>query len=176
MKTGIVNSKIFFSSWYKFDQLYLLRFFYIFQLFQERPIWSKNALKAHLEMTPEHYKIILPTVAYFYTTGPWRSLWVRLGYDPRKDPSSKKYQLVDFRVRQSKVPSWLLADWADWLMQPMTWRIGVVGIICCMQRSWSYGWCKWLYLWYMYAHTPPFNAPERYAIYRKWCLPYLFLV
>lgn len=34
-------------------------------------------------------------------TGPWRSLWVRLGYDPRKMPDSKKYQLLDFRIRCS---------------------------------------------------------------------------
>lgn len=34
-------------------------------------------------------------------TGPWRSLWVRLGYDPRKTKESKKYQLLDFRIRCS---------------------------------------------------------------------------
>ncbi len=53
-------------------------------------------------MSLDQYKIVLPTIAYFFTTGPWRSMWTRLGYDPRKDPSAKKYQLVDFRVRQSK--------------------------------------------------------------------------
>ena len=70
------------------------------RLFDERPIWSKNAIKCKLEIAPDKLKLMLPVVAYYFLTGPWRSLWVRLGYDPRIDPSAKKYQLVDFRIRQ----------------------------------------------------------------------------
>ena len=70
------------------------------RLFEERPIWSKNAIKCKLEIAPDKLKLMLPVVAYYFLTGPWRSLWVRLGYDPRQDPSAKKYQLVDFRIRQ----------------------------------------------------------------------------
>jgi hypothetical protein len=32
-------------------------------------------------------------------TGPWRSLWIRFGYDPRKHPEAKIYQVLDFRIR-----------------------------------------------------------------------------
>ncbi|XP_029059447.1 general transcription factor 3C polypeptide 5 isoform X3 [Monodon monoceros] len=32
-------------------------------------------------------------------TGPWRSLWIRFGYDPRKHPDAKIYQVLDFRIR-----------------------------------------------------------------------------
>lgn len=32
-------------------------------------------------------------------TGPWRSLWIRYGYDPRKHPEAKMYQVLDFRIR-----------------------------------------------------------------------------
>lgn len=32
-------------------------------------------------------------------TGPWRSLWIRYGYDPRKSPEAKIYQVLDFRIR-----------------------------------------------------------------------------
>ncbi|KAG9353925.1 hypothetical protein JZ751_012049 [Albula glossodonta] len=46
------------------------------RMFERRPIWSRNAL-----------------------TGPWRSLWVRFGYDPRKTPEAKIYQVLDFRIR-----------------------------------------------------------------------------
>ena len=53
-------------------------------------------------MSPEHMKYALPTIAYYFVTGPWRSLWVKLGYDPRTDTAAKIYQLVDFRVRQSE--------------------------------------------------------------------------
>ena len=70
------------------------------QLFDERPIWSKNAIKCKLDIAPDKLKLMLPVVAYYFLTGPWRSLWVRLGYDPRLDPTAKKYQLVDFRIRQ----------------------------------------------------------------------------
>ncbi|XP_041098714.1 general transcription factor 3C polypeptide 5 isoform X2 [Polyodon spathula] len=69
------------------------------QLFQLRPVWSRNAVKANLEIHPEKLKLLLPYVAYYMLTGPWRSLWVRFGYDPRKDPEAKAYQVLDFRIR-----------------------------------------------------------------------------
>lgn len=41
---------------------------------------------------------LLALVAYNVTSGPWRTLWVKFGYDPREDPSSKVYQCMDFRL------------------------------------------------------------------------------
>ncbi|MEQ2261409.1 hypothetical protein XENORESO_009919 [Xenotaenia resolanae] len=43
-------------------------------------------------------------------TGPWRSLWVRLSYDPRKNAESKKYQLLDFRIRVSSKHGYTLPN------------------------------------------------------------------
>ena len=31
----------------------------------------------------------LPAVAYRFSGGPWRNLWIRYGYDPRKDDTSR---------------------------------------------------------------------------------------
>lgn len=39
-------------------------------------------------------------MAYHFVNGPWRPLWVRYGYDPRKDPKARIYQTFDFRVRE----------------------------------------------------------------------------
>ncbi|XP_053552213.1 general transcription factor 3C polypeptide 5 isoform X2 [Bombina bombina] len=69
------------------------------RLFEIRPIWSKNAIKANISVHPDKLKQLLPYVAYYMLTGPWRSLWVRFGYDPRKNPESKIYQVLDFRIR-----------------------------------------------------------------------------
>ncbi|XP_030623831.1 general transcription factor 3C polypeptide 5 [Chanos chanos] len=69
------------------------------QLFEKRPIWSRNAVKANMDIHPEKLKLLLPYVAYYMLTGPWRSLWVRFGYDPRKTPEAKIYQVLDFRIR-----------------------------------------------------------------------------
>ncbi|XP_028317974.1 general transcription factor 3C polypeptide 5 [Gouania willdenowi] len=71
------------------------------QLFESRPIWSKNGIKANVNLPPDKIKRLLPAFAYYMVTGPWRSLWVRFGYDPRKTPDAKKYQLLDFRIRCS---------------------------------------------------------------------------
>lgn len=71
------------------------------QLFYERPVWSKFALLAVTRFTADQLKYLLPTVAYYFVTGPFRILWVRFGYDPRKDPSAKIYQSIDFRTRVS---------------------------------------------------------------------------
>ncbi|KAG8201820.1 hypothetical protein JTE90_027300 [Oedothorax gibbosus] len=70
-------------------------------LFQEQPIWSKNALILKLKCEKMRLKYPLPCSAYYYTNGPWRALWVRFGYDPRKDPAAKKYQVMDLRINPS---------------------------------------------------------------------------
>ncbi|TRY95146.1 hypothetical protein DNTS_003854 [Danionella cerebrum] len=68
-------------------------------LFEKRPIWSRNAVKANVSIHPEKMKHLLPYVAYYMITGPWRSLWIRFGYDPRKTTEAKIYQVLDFRIR-----------------------------------------------------------------------------
>ncbi|KAI4484588.1 hypothetical protein M0804_007154 [Polistes exclamans] len=69
------------------------------QMFEERPIWSKNAILYNTKFTTEQLKILLPSVAYYFITGPWRIMWIRLGYDPRKDITARKYQTLDYRLR-----------------------------------------------------------------------------
>lgn len=69
------------------------------QLFEERPIWSKNAIMYKTQFTSEQLKILLPSVAYYFMTGPWRIMWVKLGYDPRKDINARQYQTLDYRLK-----------------------------------------------------------------------------
>uniref|UniRef100_A0A8D0HJE2 General transcription factor 3C polypeptide 5 n=1 Tax=Sphenodon punctatus TaxID=8508 RepID=A0A8D0HJE2_SPHPU len=69
------------------------------KLFEIRPIWSRNAVKANISVHPDKLKVLLPYLAYYMLTGPWRSLWVRFEYDPRKDSEAKIYQVLDFRIR-----------------------------------------------------------------------------
>ncbi|XP_012153767.2 general transcription factor IIIC subunit l(2)37Cd isoform X2 [Megachile rotundata] len=69
------------------------------QIFEERPIWSKNALMYITKFSSDRLKILLPSVAYYFMTGPWKIMWVRLGYDPRKDSSARKYQTLDYRLK-----------------------------------------------------------------------------
>lgn len=45
----------------------------------------------------------LPVVAYRFSGGPWRNLWIRFGFDPRKQPSARIYQGIDFRVPHEQV-------------------------------------------------------------------------
>lgn len=68
-------------------------------LFEERAIWSRNALFYYSRASSEQMKYILPTIAYHYVSGPWRVMWVRLGYDPKVDPAAKMLQTFDYRVR-----------------------------------------------------------------------------
>lgn len=74
-----------------------------FQLFEERPIWSKNALLYNSGYSIDKLKYLLPAVAYYYVTGPWRSMWIRFGYDPRLDYQSRKYQTLDYRLRTTGI-------------------------------------------------------------------------
>ncbi|XP_023255678.1 general transcription factor 3C polypeptide 5 [Seriola lalandi dorsalis] len=80
------------------------------KMFESRPIWSRNAVKANINIHPDKLKLLLPVFAYYMVTGPWRSLWVRLGFDPRKSAESKKYQILDFRIRCSTKHGYSLSD------------------------------------------------------------------
>ena len=62
-------------------------------------MWFKNALTVTTGISPEKLKFILPTVAYYFTNGPFRNQWVRFGYDPRKNPDSAMHQTLDYRIR-----------------------------------------------------------------------------
>lgn len=73
--------------------------FYNFQLFEKRPIWSKVAVLHKTGLSQEHAKIVLPAVAYFCNTGPWRMAWIKFGYNPQKDSNSRIYQTLDYRIR-----------------------------------------------------------------------------
>lgn len=67
--------------------------------FKERPIWSRSALRALLKCSMSILKRLLPIHAYFFTTGPFRFLWAKYGFDPKLEPLSKPYQAIDIRVR-----------------------------------------------------------------------------
>lgn len=70
------------------------------ELFQQRPIWIKSGLLETSGMHQETVKVVLPIIAYYYTIGPWRTCWVRFGYDPRRDFEARFYQIIDYRIRK----------------------------------------------------------------------------
>ncbi|CAH8563648.1 unnamed protein product [Heterobilharzia americana] len=64
------------------------------KLFDERPIWMRPALAYHMPADTRlvYFTQILPS----------------LGYDPRKDPEARRYQVIDFRVQAYMVVRKLL--------------------------------------------------------------------
>ncbi|RUS80432.1 hypothetical protein EGW08_011801 [Elysia chlorotica] len=71
------------------------------KLFEERPLWTRAGLQVNMEPAYRQYiKFLVPMVAYYFTNGAWKSLWCKLGYDPRKEVAAKLYQTVDFRIRK----------------------------------------------------------------------------
>ncbi|CAH1786889.1 unnamed protein product [Owenia fusiformis] len=74
------------------------------QLFEERPIWSKNAIRFQApEILEDHYKFLLPLMSYHIMYGPWRGLWIKFGYDPNEHKEAKIYQTVDVRVKSREM-------------------------------------------------------------------------
>ena len=73
------------------------RFSLVEAKYQERPVWSKNALHALTLIPPNRLKFILPALSYYFTTGPWRNQWVRFGYDPRVESGAAEFQTLDYR-------------------------------------------------------------------------------
>ncbi|XP_072936997.1 general transcription factor 3C polypeptide 5 [Epargyreus clarus] len=69
------------------------------KLFEERPIWSLNLVRYQTKIKIATLKIVMPCLALYMKNGPWRMLWVKFGYDPRKEPGARIYQTLDFRLR-----------------------------------------------------------------------------
>ncbi|KAI8325334.1 hypothetical protein GQ54DRAFT_6627 [Martensiomyces pterosporus] len=69
-------------------------------LLEEMPVISRNAMEVLMPASVRgtlRLNVIMPTVSYIMDAGPWRSCWIRFGYDPRKESGSYKYQVVDMR-------------------------------------------------------------------------------
>ncbi|PQM42286.1 general transcription factor 3C polypeptide 5-like [Prunus yedoensis var. nudiflora] len=74
------------------------------QLFDERPVWPKDSLTERLvdkgfNFSDHLLRRLLSRVAYYFSRGPFLRFWIKKGYDPRKDPDSRIFQKIDFRVR-----------------------------------------------------------------------------
>ena len=41
---------------------------------------------------------LLRLKAFYYSNGPWRNCWVKLGYDPKLNPLSVQYQVLELRA------------------------------------------------------------------------------
>uniref|UniRef100_A0A5B7B3E5 General transcription factor 3C polypeptide 5-like n=1 Tax=Davidia involucrata TaxID=16924 RepID=A0A5B7B3E5_DAVIN len=76
------------------------------KLFDERPIWIKDSLAERLldkglKFGDLMLRRLLFRTAYYFSNGPFLRFWIKKGYDPRKDPESRIYQRIDFRVPPS---------------------------------------------------------------------------
>ncbi|KAJ1581162.1 hypothetical protein NDA12_002091 [Ustilago hordei] len=73
------------------------------ELLNERPIWSRVALKNQLsdaevrELHGYNEKVYYALVGYSMVGGPWRDAIVRFGYDVRKNADSRIYQRIFLR-------------------------------------------------------------------------------
>jgi hypothetical protein len=73
----------------------------ISELFMKRPVWQRASLEEALgeenPVSPWKLASALRQVSYLFLDGPWRKCYVRFGYDPRIDASSRTLQMIDFR-------------------------------------------------------------------------------
>ena len=73
-------------------------------LFDERPVWTRLAVVNRLNINPlkdvnsTDFRNALAKSAYMFTNGPWRSCYVRYGYDPRISSQDRMYQILDYRT------------------------------------------------------------------------------
>lgn len=86
---------------------------------EERPVWTRRSIInriCDLEYDPSQPNNRIPPslsqqivknaiqyAGYQFKGGPWRDAVVRYGYDPRKDPNSRIYQCLIFRLRRLEV-------------------------------------------------------------------------
>jgi len=69
------------------------------ELFEDQKMWLKAELLHKSQVPGKYLKLVLPVVAYYFSSGPWRNQWIKYGYDPRKDQEAAKFQTLDYRLR-----------------------------------------------------------------------------
>jgi general transcription factor 3C polypeptide 5 (transcription factor C subunit 1) len=76
-------------------------------IFEQRPIWTRRGIANQLPANAPIFlaKYAIGYVAYAMRSGPWRDCYVRLGIDPRSDPSYRKYQSLMLQLISSKKSS-----------------------------------------------------------------------
>jgi general transcription factor 3C polypeptide 5 (transcription factor C subunit 1) len=76
-------------------------------IFARRPIWTRRGLANQFPPNAPIFlaKYAVAYVAYAMRSGPWRDCYVRLGVDPRSDPSYRKYQSLMLQLISSKKSS-----------------------------------------------------------------------
>jgi len=73
------------------------------KLFQRRPAFSKQTLETLGDFRGGEYLLaqLLPKVAFHYTSGPWKGLWIRMGFDPATNPNARYLQIINVRLGSS---------------------------------------------------------------------------
>lgn len=75
-------------------------------IFKTRPIFMNEALLSELKtrwpmenLADDDVNAQLTKLCYRFASGPWRSSWIRKGYDPRKDIQSSRYHVMTLSHR-----------------------------------------------------------------------------
>ncbi|KAJ2603237.1 hypothetical protein EV177_006711 [Coemansia sp. RSA 1804] len=74
-------------------------------ILEKQPVVSRNAMKlliSRSELDGMLLNVVMATVSYLMESGPWRSCWIRFGYDPRQHEEACKYQILDMRTLFAK--------------------------------------------------------------------------
>ncbi|KZT62893.1 hypothetical protein CALCODRAFT_489420 [Calocera cornea HHB12733] len=70
-------------------------------LFEQRPVWSRLALRNQLTEEEDHVLMntrgLYTYTGYNFSDGPWREFHIKWGYDPRTTKESRIYQRLQFR-------------------------------------------------------------------------------
>eukprot|EP00762_Andalucia_godoyi_P008507 ANDGO_05763.mRNA.2 hypothetical protein len=92
-------------------------------MFDERPVWPPPLIAHRLRSLPEEvakkYKpaAVMGGIALWVVCPPYCRLWLKVGFDPRKSPSSVDFQSVDVRIPYrvfDEVTSLVLSGAALW--------------------------------------------------------------
>ncbi|ORZ40017.1 RNA polymerase III transcription factor IIIC subunit-domain-containing protein [Catenaria anguillulae PL171] len=57
----------------------------------------RQPTRNHDPLIARRVQRILPAVGYYFISGPWKMTWVRFGFDPRTDKSTRLWQTLDTR-------------------------------------------------------------------------------
>lgn len=68
------------------------------EMFDERPLWTRRAMKDRCNLEEKNLRLAIPYVAYLYKSGPYRGGYVKYGIDVKSTSDYAIYQIEHFRL------------------------------------------------------------------------------
>ena len=73
-------ARYYWDGWYHATYSFKSTFEKVKELFEDQKMWLKAELLHKSQVPGKYLKLVLPVVAYYFSSGPWRNQWIKVRF------------------------------------------------------------------------------------------------